>query len=116
MKQFFAFIFLSVSLFSFSQKEKPQHLEFVSPPNKPVITPDGHQVIYNNDKQKVKEGLFKDGRLYNGYTYTYDKDGNIFSISIYREGRYKGDSTIVENKAKKRKSKDKLEDDRQPAN
>lgn len=106
MKHFFIFIFLTLSLYSFSQKDKSQHLEFVSPPNKPVITPDGNHVFYNNDKQKVKEGLFKDGRLYDGYTYTYDKDGDIFSISIYRGGRYKGDSTLVDTKTKKGKSKE----------
>lgn len=107
MKSFFTFIFLCVSLYSFSQNDKSQHLEFVSPPNKPLITPDGNHAIYNNNQQKVKEGLFKDGRLYDGFTYTYDKDGDLFSISIYRGGRYKGDSTLVDTKTKKRKSKEK---------
>ena len=106
MKQCFIFIFLTLSLCSFSQNDKAQHLEFVSPPGKPLITPDGKHTFYNNDKQKAKEGLFKDGRLYDGYTYTYDKDGDIFSISIYREGRYRGDSTLVDTKTKKGKSKE----------
>lgn len=106
MKHFFTFIFITVSLNSFSQNDKPQHLEFVSPPNKPVIIPDGNHTFYNNDKQKVKEGLFKDGRLFDGYTYTYDKEGAIFSISIYNGGRYKRDSTLVDTKTKKRKSKE----------
>jgi hypothetical protein len=107
MKHFFTFIFLSVALYSFSQNDKPQHLEFVSPANKPVITPDGNHTLYNNNKQKVKEGLFKDGRLYDGCNYSYDKDGSILSISIYRGGRYIGDSTLVDSNAKNKKPKEK---------
>lgn len=102
MKYFFTIVFLIACLFSFSQ----EHLEFVSPQGKPVIIPDGKQVLYNNNKQKVKEGLFKDGRLYQGYTYNYDKEGALFKIYIYREGRYMGDSTIVDYKAKNKKSKE----------
>jgi hypothetical protein len=107
MKYFFTFVFLSAALYSFSQADKQQHLEFVSPEGKPVITPDGNHTLYNSNKQKVKEGLFKDGRLYDGYNYSYDKEGALLSISIYKGGRYKGDSTLVDTKAKNKRSKEK---------
>jgi antitoxin component YwqK of YwqJK toxin-antitoxin module len=54
----------------------------------------GQHVLYNKNKQIAKSGLFKDNRLMEGKDYTYNDNGILTKISVYKNGIYVGDAPI----------------------
>lgn len=50
----------------------------------------GYHVLFNKDRQKTKEGTFKDNRLMEGKNYLYDKNGMLEQIEIYKNGVFVG--------------------------
>ena len=48
----------------------------------------GYNKIYNNDHQLWQEGVFKDGKLYDGKIYLYDLNKSLTSIKTYKEGAF----------------------------
>ncbi len=56
--------------------------------------PNGHNTLYNKRLQKTQVGLFKNGRLWDGKWYRYNKNGLLKKIEIYKLGKYVG--TTVE--------------------
>ncbi|RMG78739.1 MAG: toxin-antitoxin system YwqK family antitoxin [Bacteroidetes bacterium] len=54
----------------------------------------GFHTLYNKNRQVSKVGEFKNGRLWNGKWYRYNKDGILENIEIYKNGRYVGDGVI----------------------
>jgi len=56
---------------------------------KPTLL-NGHHVLFNKDRQKTKEGTFKDNRLMEGKNYIYDKNGMLEQIEIYKNGVFVG--------------------------
>lgn len=86
-----------------------EKLKLVKPPihcdpnNLPVSIPikKPETLIHNpyldgrvNKKQIDEDGEFKDGKLWNGKKYVYDKNGLLDKIEIYKEGKYVGDAQI----------------------
>jgi TonB family protein len=59
----------------------------------------GQHTLYNKNKQPTKEGTFKTNRLWDGKSYTYDKDDNLVKIEFYKNGEFVRDS-IVQPKEK----------------
>lgn len=57
---------------------------------------EGHQVLYNKNRQISQKGTFKDGRLWDGQWYRYDENGILTSIEIYKGGKYVGEGVIEE--------------------
>ena len=57
--------------------------------NKPTLL-NGHHVLFNRDRQKTKDGVFKDNRLMDGKNYIYDKNGMLKEIEIYKNGMFVG--------------------------
>ncbi len=56
--------------------------------------PNGKNKIYNEDKQLIQEGLFKDGKLWDGKVYVYDRDGILLRVEIYKSGVYHSDGKL----------------------
>ncbi|HEY1039837.1 MAG TPA: toxin-antitoxin system YwqK family antitoxin [Bacteroidia bacterium] len=56
----------------------------------------GYHVLYNKNKQKSKDGNFKENRLMEGKNYIYDTNGILKRIEIYKNGAYVGDAQIEE--------------------
>jgi hypothetical protein len=54
--------------------------------------PSGYQELYNENNHITKKGTFECGKLYNGLSYVYRKDGTLSHIEIYRKGVYSGDA------------------------
>jgi antitoxin component YwqK of YwqJK toxin-antitoxin module len=56
----------------------------------------GYYILYNKNRQKTKDGTFKDNRLMEGKNYMYDENGILKRIEIYKNGAYVGDAQIDE--------------------
>ncbi len=65
-------------------------------PNIGEFTGNGYFILYNKNKQISQKGEFKDGRLYNGKIYRYNKDGILIRVEVYKNGRYIGDAPLEE--------------------
>lgn len=52
--------------------------------------PDGHNILYNRNKQVTQTGIFKKGRLWNGKWNKYNKDGILIRVDVYRQGKFIG--------------------------
>lgn len=50
----------------------------------------GYHVLFNPNRQKTKEGTFKDNRLMEGKNYIYDKNGILETIEMYKNGIFAG--------------------------
>lgn len=50
--------------------------------------------IPNANKNLTEDGEFKNGKLWNGKKYIYDKNGLIQKIEIWKEGKYLGDAQL----------------------
>lgn len=57
-------------------------------------TPPDNIKIPKNSKPITEDGEYKDGKLWNGKKYIYDKNGLLEKIEIYKEGKYVGDAEI----------------------
>jgi antitoxin component YwqK of YwqJK toxin-antitoxin module len=56
--------------------------------------PNGYNKVYNSDDEIWQDGDFKDGRLYNGKVYVYDKDGILLKVKVYKSGLYHSDGQL----------------------
>lgn len=56
----------------------------------------GPFILYNKNRQKTKDGVFKDNRLMEGKNYIYDENGILKRIEVYKNGAYVGDAQIDE--------------------
>ena len=64
------------------------------PAKKGPTTLNGPNVLYNRNRQKTKDGIFKDNRLMDGKNYIYDDNGILQRIEVYKNGAYAGDAQI----------------------
>lgn len=53
----------------------------------------GQHTLYKNHRIAQK-GIFKNGYLYNGKSYLYNRDGILHKIEVYQNGKYIGDAPI----------------------
>lgn len=56
----------------------------------------GYNTLYDKELRISQSGEFRNGRLFNGKRYKYDKRGELSKIEIYVEGRYAGLGVISE--------------------
>jgi hypothetical protein len=54
----------------------------------------GQHDLYNKNKQITKTGTFKNNRLWDGKSYTYDKNNNLVKIEFYKNGCFVRDSVV----------------------
>ncbi len=67
--------------------------------NNPIVKggkfqPNGYNKVYNTDDEIWQDGDFKNGRLYNGKVYVYDRDGILLKVKVYKEGYYHSDGQL----------------------
>jgi len=55
---------------------------------------EGYWKLFNSNKQVTKDGVFSKNKLVDGKVYTYNTDGILTRIAVYKEGKYVGDSII----------------------
>jgi antitoxin component YwqK of YwqJK toxin-antitoxin module len=55
---------------------------------------DGYHKTYNPNQDLEMDGEFKNGKLWNGKWYKYDKNGLLYKIEIYKDGKYFGDGVL----------------------
>ncbi|MBX2973841.1 MAG: toxin-antitoxin system YwqK family antitoxin [Flavobacteriales bacterium] len=72
----------------------------------PAVTPEettnavtfrenGYNTLYDRQLRISQQGDFKQGRLWDGKWYDYDRDGILQRIRIFKRGRYAGDAVIT---------------------
>jgi antitoxin component YwqK of YwqJK toxin-antitoxin module len=66
------------------------------PKSKGPTVINGPFILYNKNRQKTKDGVFKDNRLMDGKNYIYDENGILKRIEVYKNGAYVGDAQIDE--------------------
>lgn len=56
--------------------------------------PNDYNKLYNQDKALYMDGLFKEGKLWDGKLYRYDENGLLLKIEIWKEGSYHSDGHL----------------------
>lgn len=55
---------------------------------------DGYHKTYNENKDILMDGEFKNGKLWNGKHYIYDENGLLERIEVYKDGKYVGNGVL----------------------
>lgn len=66
-------------------------------PNTMAFSPDGWNTLYDGQHRLSQQGAFKKGRLWDGKVYKYDRNGILYRIEIYKQGRYVGKAQLTED-------------------
>jgi antitoxin component YwqK of YwqJK toxin-antitoxin module len=53
-----------------------------------VFTPNSYNKCYTVNDEIWQDGLFKNGQLWDGKVYEYDKDGILIKVKVFKEGVY----------------------------
>ena len=56
--------------------------------------PNGYNKVYNSNKEIWQDGQFKNGNLWDGKVYEYDKDGILLKVKVYKNGVYHSDGQL----------------------
>ncbi|HOP43014.1 MAG TPA: toxin-antitoxin system YwqK family antitoxin [Flavobacteriales bacterium] len=56
----------------------------------------GYNTLYDKQLRITQQGEYREGRLWNGRFYRYDRNGLLYRIEVYQEGRYIGDKPITD--------------------
>ncbi len=56
--------------------------------------PNGYNKVYNSNKEIWQDGQFKNGQLWDGKVYEYDKDGILLKVKVYKNGTYHSDGQL----------------------
>ena len=56
--------------------------------------PNGYNKVYNSDKEIWQDGVFKEGKLWDGKVYVYDRDGILLKVKVYKAGVYHSDGQL----------------------
>jgi antitoxin component YwqK of YwqJK toxin-antitoxin module len=56
----------------------------------------GYNTLYDRQMRISQQGDFVNGRLFDGKRYTYDANGLLTRIQIYKGGRFAGDAVITD--------------------
>jgi antitoxin component YwqK of YwqJK toxin-antitoxin module len=65
-------------------------------PNSNVFKENGYNTLYDKQLRLSKVGDFRNGRLWNGKVYKYDRDGKLTRIEMYLEGHFAGNGVITD--------------------
>ena len=68
----------------------------VSNPNTKGIrfSPNGYNKVYNANHEIWQDGEFKNGRLWDGKVYEYDRDGILLKVKVFKNGAYHSDGQL----------------------
>lgn len=56
--------------------------------------PDGFNRCYTSQDEIWQDGYFKNGRLWEGKVFVYDKEGILTKVKIYKEGKFLADGQL----------------------
>ena len=56
--------------------------------------PNGYNKIYNTNDEIWQDGIFKNGQLWDGKVYEYDRDGILLKVKVYKNGVYHSDGQL----------------------
>jgi len=56
--------------------------------------PEGYNKVYNDNDEIWLDGIFKNGNLWEGKVYEYDKDGILLKVKVFKEGVYHSDGQL----------------------
>ena len=68
--------------------------------NAVVFRENGFNTLYDKQLRLSQQGEFKNGRLWDGKRYTYDANGILTRIQVYKGGRYAGDAVLTDEDLK----------------
>jgi antitoxin component YwqK of YwqJK toxin-antitoxin module len=54
----------------------------------------GYNKVYNDNDEIWMDGIFKNGQLWDGKVYTYDRDGIVQRVLVYKEGKYHSEGQL----------------------
>jgi antitoxin component YwqK of YwqJK toxin-antitoxin module len=54
----------------------------------------GYNKVYNDNDEIWMDGIFKNGQLWEGKVYRYDKDGILQRVLVYKEGKYHSEGQL----------------------
>lgn len=58
------------------------------------FSPNGYNKIYNTNEEIWMDGEFKNGQLWDGKVFDYDKDGILIKVRIFKQGKYHSDGQL----------------------
>jgi antitoxin component YwqK of YwqJK toxin-antitoxin module len=56
--------------------------------------PNGYNKLYNADDEIWQDGTFKNGLLWEGKVYEYDRDGILLKVRVFKNGVYHSDGQL----------------------
>ena len=59
-----------------------------------LFQPNGYNKVYNSTDEIWQDGTFKNGQLWEGKVYEYDKDGILLKVKIFKNGVYHSDGQL----------------------
>ena len=54
----------------------------------------GYNKVYNENDEIWMDGIFKNGQLWEGKVYTYDRDGILQRVLVYKNGKYHSEGQL----------------------
>jgi antitoxin component YwqK of YwqJK toxin-antitoxin module len=54
----------------------------------------GYNKVYNDNDEIWMDGIFKNGQLWEGKVYRYDKEGILQRVLVYKEGKYHSEGQL----------------------
>ena len=58
------------------------------------FVPNGYNKIYNLSEEIWMDGEFKNGQLWDGKVFDYDKDGILLKVRVFKNGKYHSDGQL----------------------
>ena len=59
-----------------------------------IFVPNGYNKTYNANDEIWQDGTFKNGQLWDGKVYEYDKDGILLKVKVFKNGFYHSDGQL----------------------
>lgn len=56
--------------------------------------PNGYNKVYNDGNEVWQDGMFKEGKLWEGKVYIYDQNGILVKVKIYKNGVYYSETQL----------------------
>lgn len=77
-------------------EKKPERAPVVKNPNTHGVSFEffGYNKVYNSNDEIWMDGIFKNGKLWDGKLYIYDEDGIIQKVKVFKKGVYHSDGQL----------------------
>ncbi len=58
---------------------------------------EGYNTLYDSQHRLAQQGHYRKGRLWNGKVYKYDRNGILYKIEVFVDGRYAGKAQLTDD-------------------